>query len=764
MSTRAVEPERRTALRAASSVVRATLSRLVPRRGWQSARWVPFARALAYTVAILCVMVLATAGTLRSTVLERGFYQGVLDDERAYDRLYDEVLVDPEARPVTQGLLASLPVPEAVVTANLKIVLPPVTVRELTGGQIDSVLGYLRGESDTLSVSVDLKPVLANVDQLAQVYLGGLVSGRPEERSDADLAATLARIDAALDRVAAGERPADLPHVELSEPAARKATQVLLSGVPDRERATLRPQVSRALEVGDVATALAVVGPHLPGSRVEDRSEQGKRDLVRLTEGGSWDVVRDLRGAGVDLRALDSARDAVSLAMGPAQTLSVLLGVLSVVFLWLSGPPGRTRRLRAVGWIIGAGGALSALLFAALGWWADELVWRAPASWPPSLAALVEDLEGNGLHTLADAGVVAAGTPLLVGAVLAGGCSLWARRRNPRPLPIRRRTAVLVGSAVLTTSAVVLGVALAPAAARDTDPEYCNGSAALCDLRYDQGAYLATHNSMSTTADRFISPLHDGNITSQLDNGARALLLDTHTWERPDEITRRLKLSEFGPGMQQRITDAVGRTGPTRPGLWLCHAVCRGGASPLVGTLRTIGDWMAEHPREVVTLIVQDGITGEQTRSAFERAGLKHLLYTPDDDPRAPWPTLGEMVEANDRLVVFAEREDGPARWYRNFYRYGMETPYAFSSPEEMNCLPNRGGTGKRLFLMNHFVTDGGGSRIEAARVNARDFVLRRARRCRAERGRPVNFVAVDFASLGNAKAAVDALNAARAR
>lgn len=731
---------------------------------WRQRPWVPAARAAAHLVAVLCVVLLTAAGTVRGTVLDRGFHQGVLDGVRAYDRLYDEVLVDPRARPVTRNLLAELPVPESVVTANLKIVLPPATVRELTGEQLGHVLGYLRGRSDTLAVSVDLKPVLANLDQLVRIYLGGLVAS-PEKRSDADLATTLAQVDAALERVAAGDRPANLPRVDLGDRAQRKVAGFLLSGVPGSERASLRPQVEGALATGDVATALAVVGPHLPGSRVEDRSEEGKRELLRITEGGHWNIVADLRGAGVDMGALDSARDGVRLAMGPAQTATILLGVAAVVFLWVSGRPGRTRRLRGVGWVLTAGGLLAAALFAVLRWSAEALLWHPPASWPASLAALLEDVQRTALRDVAEAGLTASLTPLAVGTVLAVGCSLWARRSNPRPLPVRRRTTVLAGSAVLTTTSVVLGVALAPAAARDSGETFrCNGSAALCDLRYDQVASLATHNAMSSTAEKFLSPAQDGDITSQLDNGARALLIDTHTWERPEEVARRLRLSEYGPRMQKRLTAAIGRAGPVRPGLWLCHAVCRAGAVPLVETLRSVGSWLDAHPGEVVTLIVQDGITGEQTASAFERAGLEHLLYTPDDDPRAPWPTLGEMIEKDKRLVVFAERGGGPAPWYRNFYRYGMETPYSFSSPGEMSCRPHRGGTGKRLFLLNHFVTDGGGSRLAAAHVNGKDFVLERARRCEAARGRPVNFVAVDFAHLGDAAAAVHRLNASRAR
>lgn len=50
-------------------------------------------------------------------------------------------------------------------------------------------------------------------------------------------------------------------------------------------------------------------------------------------------------------------------------------------------------------------------------------------------------------------------------------------------------------------------------------------------------------------------------------------------------------------------------------------------------------------------------------------------------DPDELWPELADMIDSGLRLVVFAERADGPAPWYRNFHRYGMETPFAFRTP-----------------------------------------------------------------------------------
>ncbi|MFE7763088.1 PI-PLC domain-containing protein [Streptomyces sp. NPDC057438] len=337
----------------------------------------------------------------------------------------------------------------------------------------------------------------------------------------------------------------------------------------------------------------------------------------------------------------------------------------------------------------------------------------------------------------------------------------WAWQTRPSlRLPAGRRhgLALTVGVSICA----LVGTVVAPAAMTGPTPRICQGSSWLCDARYDEIAQLAAHNAMATTADRFIGPLQDPDIVGQLNAGVRALLIDTHRWERPEEVAERLATSEFSPELRQQLTRVLTRVNPPRPGTWLCHSVCGAGALELEPTLRQIGDWLRTHTTEVVTLIVQDGISPQQTRNAFEQAGLADLLYEPDPDPNRPWPTMENMIDSGRRLVVFAEKADGPPPWYRNFYRYGMETPYAFRSPGEMTCTPNRGGTDKRLFLLNHFVTADGGRRLDAAAVNSRRQVLYRAHTCERQRGRPVNFVAVDYATLGDARSAVDTLNAER--
>lgn len=709
-------------------------------------------RPVAWIVAVLCVAVLAATATARSTVLSPGFHQRVLDEQHAYDRLYNEVLVDPQTLPVARDLLGRLPVPEAAVTSNLKIVLPPETLRAMADRQIAEVTGYLRGEHDTLRLTADLRPLLTNVGNLAQTYFGDLVAS-VQRQPEPDFPAFIAGLDQAANALAAGEPPADLPTLELSRDQAVAATRALLQVVPEDRRDELRPEVEVALDSGDIASALAAVGPEA----VSDRTRQATEQLRETAGGDTWNITADLDTSGDALAPLHRARSVTHLAQGVVEPLAALFGVAALAFLWVSGPAAPARRLMGLGWALAAGGTLTALCVVAARVAADGGVVSTPASWPGSVSRLVDDVGSAAVDGVLTTATVAAYILLAGGALLVAVG--WAWQTGPALTVSPRRVQVLAAG---VAGVALGGVVLAPLAAGRAEPQVCQGSSRLCDRGYDEIAQLTSHNAMSTTADQFIGPLQDPRITAQLNDGVRALQIDTYTWERPEQIAERLKGSEFSPRLQGQILAAINKFNPPRDGLWLCHSVCRAGAIGLVPTLREVGDWLRAHPTEVVTVIVQDAVDAEATAAAFEEAGLTDLLFAPDPDPARPWPELGEMIDSGKRLVVFAERADGPAPWYRNFYRYGMETPYAFRTPEDMTCVPHRGGTDKRLFLLNHFITIDGGSRLDAGTVNTRDAVLDRAHACERERGRPVNFVAVDYLTIGDARGAVDALNAER--
>jgi hypothetical protein len=257
--------------------------------------------------------------------------------------------------------------------------------------------------------------------------------------------------------------------------------------------------------------------------------------------------------------------------------------------------------------------------------------------------------------------------------------------------------------------------------------------------------------------------MQDLTMTDQMEAGVRALLIDAHHWERPEDTNGFL--GSLPPETAEGLRPLLEGANPVRPGAWWCHALCRMGAQPLDDGFREIAGFVKQHPNEVLVIIIEDYVTRGEIAASVRRAGLERFVYTPDDDPDADWPTLGEMIDEDQRVVIFAEKDHGRRKpaWYRNFYDYGygMETPYDHPGPtqREMSCRPNRGGTGKDLFLMNHWITRGTGSRADAGIVNQHDFIVERARRCEKQRGHMVNIVAVDFTTIGDLFDAVDTLN-----
>ncbi|WP_180686689.1 PI-PLC domain-containing protein [Streptomyces gossypiisoli] len=714
--------------------------------------WIQY---LVWSVAVLSLTVLAAAAVVRSTVLSPGFHGRVLDEERAYQRVYDEVLVDPHLAPVLRDLLGRLPVPQSAVTSNVKVVIPPETLRAMGDRQITEVIHYLEGDRASLRLTVDLGPVVANIERLSQVYFADAVASL-QQRSEPDFEVFEERLSDVAARLIAGEVPVgEVPSLALSPSQAIAATTVLLRLVPEAERSGLRSEVEGALVSGDLASALAAVAP----VAVSDRVQAAAAELLRDAGGRTWVITTDLGASGDVPGQARQARSVTRLFQEVVEPATAVVGVAALILLWSATPQPTARRLVPLGWALAAAATLTALAVFVVRVTVGDSPYRPPSSWPPTAARLFEDIQATAVDRLLTTATVVALILLAAGALLVGLGWAWQTRPTVRIRIDRRLGPVL--TAVVSASALA-GTVLAPVAMTGPAPRTCQGSSRLCDLRYDEIAQLAAHNAMATTADRFIGPLQDPDLVGQLNIGVRVLLIDTHRWERPEEVADRLATSDFSPELRRQLTRALERVNPYRPGLWLCHSACGAGAIELAPTLRRIGDWLRAHPTEVVTLIVQDGISPQETRSAFDQAGLADLLYEPDEDPDHAWPTMRDMIDSGKRLVVFAEKADGPAPWYRNFYRYGMETPFAFRGPEEMTCAPNRGGTGKRLFLLNHFVTADGGRRLDAGTVNSHDHVLNRAHTCERQRGRPVNFVAVDYATIGDARAAVHTLNTER--
>jgi hypothetical protein len=254
--------------------------------------------------------------------------------------------------------------------------------------------------------------------------------------------------------------------------------------------------------------------------------------------------------------------------------------------------------------------------------------------------------------------------------------------------------------------------------------EGCNGHPDLCERPFHEVVFPTTHNAMGNAEDEWIAPNQNLPLRDQLIDGIRAFMLDTY--DEDGEIL-------------------------------LCHAFCLLGSRPLLDAMEEFRTFLEENPDEVVTIIFEDHIDGDQTVEVLQDAGLVDFVYTHDEE--AGWPTLGEMIAANTRLVVTNESARPPPAWMHHIWDLGWDTPYSFDSPEEFTCTPNRGTMSGGLFLINHWVLDPIPRPSTAEVVNSYEVLMARVEECHEEWDRLPTFLAIDFHDIGDLFEVVDVLN-----
>jgi hypothetical protein len=290
---------------------------------------------------------------------------------------------------------------------------------------------------------------------------------------------------------------------------------------------------------------------------------------------------------------------------------------------------------------------------------------------------------------------------------------------------------------------------------------------------------------MSVPLPGWYSSEQDHPIADQLRAGVRGLLIDTHYADKlrngrfrtelgsDKDVAKRTGQDGVSPdavAAAMRIRDRLGFSGKGERGMYLCHTFCELGATPLSSVLDDLHDFLVANPDEVVVVINQDYVTPKDFVGAVDDAGLGGMAY------RGPftgeWPTLRQMIDRNQRVVFLAENHAGAAPWYQLAYGgITEETPYTFKSAKKLTdpatlantCRANRGTKGAPMFLMNHWVsTDPFPRPSDAAKVNAYEPLLARARKCEQVRDHITNLVAINFYREGDVFGVVDTLNGVR--
>lgn len=278
--------------------------------------------------------------------------------------------------------------------------------------------------------------------------------------------------------------------------------------------------------------------------------------------------------------------------------------------------------------------------------------------------------------------------------------------------------------------------------ARPTNTQPCNGYPEFCNLKYSNITMIGAHNSPFSIKGNVASNQQLG-VQTQLNDGIRLLQFQVH------------KPNASSP-------------------LMLCHTSCDLlNAGTLVDYMILVREWLDENSYDVVTLVMgnYDVLTPQNFTSSIYDSGLDRYLYTPPTVPMPldAWPTLGEMIILQHRLVVMldyeANQEEIP--WLLDEFANMWETPFSPTN-RDFPCLQDRPPdqprdvSEDRLYMANHNlnvdIQVAGLSLLVPATplLNQTNAVTGygsagvMSNNCTADWNRPPNFILVDYYNIGS--------------
>ena len=253
----------------------------------------------------------------------------------------------------------------------------------------------------------------------------------------------------------------------------------------------------------------------------------------------------------------------------------------------------------------------------------------------------------------------------------------------------------------------------------------CNNHAHLCDRTPPEVLFAGTHNSMSSAEEEWIAPNHNWAIPQQLQDGIRALNIDTYWWEEE---------------------------------AYMCHSFCEIGAQPLSWATDEIASFLSENPNTVLIITFQSTLSAEETLVPFVSSGLRDELY--EHQINSPWPTLRELIDTRKRLLVFSNSDGGEHDGYMAQWEHWVDTPYSANSPDDFGCFFDRGDPQTAsLYNINHFLTNPVALPNLAETANQEDILHQHIERCIEESGRFPSQILVDFYRIGSVLPVVDFYN-----
>ena len=309
-------------------------------------------------------------------------YNTAISDTDAYNRVYDEVLVDDALEDQTANLVGDLEIDineEAVEV--LRDVMPPAYLQEQTEANIDRFTGFLRRDRDDLEIYADLKEPLERIepavlDKVHQV-IDELEIEEPSS-SECSFGAMQRLADASSEpfaQLSGGELPQSAPSLNILTADCRRSEfdrwfDLVLDDPAINSQAALildsnRETIKTSFVEGDTRAFLKTVAGLLVRPQIDDAIADIRRNLQR---GDRFDALEwlaeesdDVTRAEIEEQA-EGLRDVVSAANGPGRIIALVMVVLGCLAMALVHVPHLADMLRWPGISLLLGGGVCLLV------------------------------------------------------------------------------------------------------------------------------------------------------------------------------------------------------------------------------------------------------------------------------------------------------------------------------------------------------------------------------------------------------------------
>ena len=389
-------------------------------------------------------------------------YRAAFTETDAYNRIYDEVLVDAAVQDQTLDLLGGVGLETQDAIDVLRDVMPPAYLQAQTEANIDRFTGFLSHDLERLDLYVELREPLDRVEAVVLDKTEQVITELEiEEPRTATIECTADGLQSLAGDLAdefagfsAGQLPESVPSLETLDEDCRRQEfdnwidQVASDPRVDSETARIieneKEDLRESFIEGDTRAFLEKAAAPLVGQVIDDSLGEIRQDL---TVDGQLDLLEKLAESSDDLTREDIdeqaefLRGAVSAASGTGGMVALLVVIAGSLLLAAVHIPNPTGMLRWPGLSLLLGGGVCLVVGFVLNSVVPgrirDAVAASSSDTPTALIGLAGDIMESFAQQFTAGFILGAAPVLVIGAVLFGASffadQLWSIVRGALP-------------------------------------------------------------------------------------------------------------------------------------------------------------------------------------------------------------------------------------------------------------------------------------------------------------------------------------------